>query len=105
MYELYVMPKAREDMVEIAKYISHTLKNPTGARKLANELREAALRLVVMPYRNALYTPLRSLENEYRRVKVQNYFLFYSVDEEKHRVTIYRIIYARRNFICAFNTK
>ena len=41
MYKLEYLPVARRDMIEIVRYISQELQNPTAADKLAMELIEA----------------------------------------------------------------
>ena len=98
MYNLNFLPVAKNDMVEIAKYISHELSNPTAAENLIEEMLESADRLAIFPYSNAVYVPLRPLNHEYRRLAVKNYILFYWVDEDKKTVTIARVIYSHRNY-------
>ena len=41
MYKLEYLPVARRDMIEIVRYISQELQNPTAADQLAMELIEA----------------------------------------------------------------
>ena len=98
MYSLKYLPMAKRDMADIARYISHTLANPTAAEKLASEMIEAAERLVTFPYANPAYHPIRPLKHEYRRLLVRNYIMFYHVDEARKRVTIARVVYARQDY-------
>ena len=98
MYKLEYLPIARQDMVEIVRYISGELENPAAADRLAVELIEAGDSIPVFPYTNPAYTPIRPLKHEYRKLLVQNYFMFYWVDEDKQLVTVARVIYARRDF-------
>ena len=98
MYNIEYLPSAKEDMVEIVRYISHDLQNPMAADKLAVEMVKAADGLSDFPYRNRAYMPIKSLKREYRKLLVQNYILFYYVEEEKKLVTIARVIYGRRNY-------
>ena len=90
------LPVARQDMVEIVRYISHELKNPESANLLAEKLIEAAENVLTFPYANPAYTPLRGLKHEYRKILVQSYLMFYWVDEEKKAVIIARVLYAKR---------
>ncbi|MBO5070836.1 MAG: type II toxin-antitoxin system RelE/ParE family toxin [Roseburia sp.] len=92
------MPVARKDMVEIVRYISRELNNPLAADRLATELVEAGDSIPVFPYANPAYIPLRPLKHEYRKLLVQNYMMFYWVDEEKKVVTVARVIYGKRDF-------
>lgn len=98
MYKLEFLPLARQDMVEIAQYISHELKNPAAARRLSNNLIEAAERLTEFPYLYAVHLPIRPLKREYRKTSIENYCIFYSVDEKTKTVTVARVIYAGRNY-------
>lgn len=98
MYRLDYLPIARQDMTEIARYIAHELCNPAAAEKLANEMIEAADRLTEFPYSNALHSAGRPLKCEYRKLIVQNYIMFYWIDEKGKQVTIARVVYARRDY-------
>lgn len=98
MYELVYLPAARQDMIDIVRYIARELKNPTAAERLAAELIEAGEHLPAFPYANPAYLPIRPLKHEYRKMQVHNYLMLYWVEEEKKRITVARVIYARRNY-------
>lgn len=98
MYKLEYLPIAKKDMVEIVQYISKELQNPEAATRLAMNLTEAAESLLTFPYSTPVYQPIRSVKHEYRKILVQNYLIFYWIDEEKQLVTIVRVIYAKRNY-------
>lgn len=98
MYKLEYLPVARQDVVEIVRYISQELQNPTAADQLAMELIEAGDSIPGFPYANPSYTPIRPLKHEYRKLLVQNYFIFYWVDEAEQLVTVARVVYAKRDY-------
>lgn len=98
MYKLEYLPVARKDMLEIMRYISQELKNPDAADRLAMALVDAAENLSAFPYASPVYQPIRPLRHEYRKILVQNYLMFYWVDEGKKLVTIARVIYAKRDY-------
>ena len=98
MYRLEYLPIAKQDMMEIVWYISHKLPNPAAAQRLADEMIEAAEKLTNFPYSNSVYHPIRPLRQEYRRMLVQNYLMFYYVNEAQKLITIARVIYARRDY-------
>lgn len=98
MYKLEYLPTARQDMVDIARYISHDLCNPAAAEKFALAMVEAANGLRAFPYANATYAPIRPLKHEYRKMLVQNYILFYWIEEKEKVITVARVIYARRDY-------
>lgn len=97
MYKLEYLPVAQRDMVEIARYISGELQNPVAAERLAMEFVNAAESVLTFPYSLPAYQPIRSLKREYRKILVQNFFVFYWVDEEKKLVTVARVVYAKRD--------
>ena len=97
-YKLLYLPSARQDMIEIVRYVSKELKNPTAANSLAVELVEASEDIPEFPYANPVYMPIRPLKHEYRKVLVKIYMIFYWIDEEKKTVVIYRVIYAKRKY-------
>ena len=98
MYKVEYLPVALRDMVEIVKYISFTLNNPMAAERLSEEMFEAGSKLSESPYSYPAYISSRPLKHEYRKLLVQNYILFYWVDEEKKLVTIARAVYAKRDY-------
>lgn len=98
MYKIEYLPIARDDMLDIMRYISRELNNPVAASRLATQLVNAAEDIRKFPYSAPAYTPIRALKHEYRKIPVQNFLIFYWVDEHKKLVTIARIIYAKRNY-------
>jgi len=98
MYKLEFLPVARQDITDIARYISHELSNPTAAETLANEMIEAAERLADFPYISAVHQAIKPLKNEYRKLIVKNYIMFYWIDEKGKRVIVARVIYGRRDY-------
>lgn len=98
MYKLEYLPSARQDMIEIVRYISRELGNPQAAEQLAVRLIEAGECIPAFPYANPAYYPIRPLKHEYRKLLVDNYLMFYWVDEETKTVTIARVLYAKREY-------
>ena len=98
MYDVSYLPAALTDMVDIVRYVSTQLQNPTASDHLTEELVNAVERLREFPYSFPVYVPIRLLKKEYRKLPVQNYLIFYWVEEEKKLITIARVIYAKRNY-------
>ena len=98
MYKLEYLPTALKDMIDIIRYISVELKNPDAANRLAVELVDTAESVLTFPYATPAYQPIRPLKREYRKILVQNYLMFYWVDEEKKLVTVARVVYAKRDY-------
>jgi len=98
MYQLEYLPIAGNDMVEIVRYISQELCNPSAAEKLAAEMTAAAESLIEFPYIYPAYRTFKPLRNEYRKMTVKNYIMFYYVNEKEKKVVIARVIYSRRDY-------
>lgn len=98
MYKIEYLPIARRDMVDIAKYIGVKLANPNAAERLTEKMIESAEKLTDMPYKYPVYIPVKPLKHEYRKLIVQNYTMFYWIDEDKQLVTIARVVYSGRDY-------
>ena len=97
-YKIIFEPRAVNDLNEIFKYISYTLKEPEIAKRIYNSIKKHILSLESMPYRHKLLDdePFRNLE--IRRIPVENYTAFYFVNEESKTVHIFRILYNCREW-------
>ena len=98
MYNVEYLLSAVQDMVEIVTYIARELNNPSAAERIAERLAAAGESLRDFPYAQPAYTPLRPLKHEYRKLLVENYMMLYWMTEAEKRVTIARVVYARRNY-------
>ena len=98
MYTIEYLPIAKSDMVHIAKYIGVKLEYPEAAERLAEKMIEAAEKLTDMPYKCPVHIPVKPLRHEYRKLIVQNYIMFYWVDEDKKLITIARVVYSGRDY-------
>ncbi|MBR5618711.1 MAG: type II toxin-antitoxin system RelE/ParE family toxin [Clostridia bacterium] len=96
-YDVQYAPLAIEDLRNIYRYIAHSLLEPTTALKQTDRIREGIRSLSAMPSRHPLvdWEPWRSLQ--IRKLPIDNYMVFYSVNPEVHSVTVYRIFYGGRN--------
>ena len=74
------------------------INNPLAAEKLAEEMIEAAERLTEFPHANPVHFTVKPLKQEYRKLIVDNYIIFYWIDEKEQQVTIARVLYARRDY-------
>lgn len=98
MYNVYFLPIANKDITDALKYISQKLDNIIVANNLAEQIEKAINLLGEFPYSNPVCIPIRPLKTEYRKILVKNYMLFYTVDENKKAVTVYRFIYSGINY-------
>jgi addiction module RelE/StbE family toxin len=95
MYRIHYLPLALDDLKEIVRYITYKLESPRAAERLLSKIEREVLKIANNPFRCHLYTPPEKLNYEYRVLHVDNYSLFYVVDDK--RVEIRRVIHARRD--------
>lgn len=95
MYKVEYLPAALGDLKGAVTYIAQDLGSPQAAGELAQKIVDAGEILSSMPYRKRVYHAAGPLAHEYRALCVDNYLMFYWVDEERRIVTIARVIYRR----------
>ena len=95
MYKLNILPIAKNDMDNIVYYIANDLKNISAARKLSKKFIECAKSILDFPYGLPAYTFSYKLENEYRCIKINNFLMFYTINEEMKVITIVRVLYKK----------
>lgn len=96
-YELKYLPSFIEDYWETLHYISNVLHAPQAANKLLDDADRAIAALAYDPKLGREYIKLDGTNTPYRRLLVKNHVVFYRVDDENHKIYIYRIVYGRRN--------
>ena len=97
-FNVTIETAARQDMLEIRRYISNTLKEPAVAKRIYEAIKAAVLTLEQHPMRHAVVPdePYGSLG--IRPLYVENYTAFYIVDEQVKTVHIIRVLYNRREW-------
>ena len=91
------LPTFYHDLLGTISYIGDVLMNPNAANKLLEDIEDAILKRLENPTIFAPYRPQRELKKTYYKIKVNNYFIFYSV--ENGIMEISRLIYSRRNIL------
>ena len=95
MLKVYYLPLALDDLKDIVRYITYKLESPRAAERLLLKIEKGVQKISCNPYRCHLYISPVKLKYEYRIFHVDNYSLFYVVENEK--IEIHRVIYARRD--------
>lgn len=98
-YGVYMTHTATEDLKGIVSYIVSELREPSIAKKLMGNIKEAVLSLQQMPTRHSLLGDANLAAQGIRKIVVDNYIAFYTVSEKDEVVTIVRILYSRRDWI------
>ncbi len=92
-YTVKIIPQAKEQMSEIFRYIAKTLLEPDAVLKLLSKIKNAVLSLETMPNRIALTEEEPWHSRSIHKMPVQNFFVYFWVDESKKEVHVTAVIY------------
>lgn len=96
-YNIIITPDAEDDLVGLRNYIADVLLARDTARNYIRAIRKEIASLSEMPAR---YKPVDDEpwhSRGIRRIIVNNFFVYYRVDEDQKRAFILNVIYARRD--------
>ena len=99
MYRLEILPLAKKDMDDIIFYVSHNLKNNTASKKLLKNIINGTKNIFSFPYGSPEYIPNKKykLEKNYRCLKIQNFLMLYTIEEQDKLITITRVVHNKIN--------
>ncbi len=86
-WSIYITNKASSDFAEIYNYIFYVLKAPQAAERLSDKIIEMIDALSDFP---KIYP---TAENGIRKMPVDNYLVFYELNESQRIISITRIVY------------
>lgn len=98
-YNIYVSYLAEKDLEEIVLYIQNKLYAPKVALEFLDGFELFIENLSVMPFKNPLVKDKRLALKGYRFYIIDNYLIFYIINEKELCVDIHRILYSRRNWM------
>ena len=91
IYSVNISTQADKDIRAIYEYIALTLMSPENANAQLSRLEDRINKLDNLPKRFPKY------KNEIRFMPVDNYLVFYTVEEVSKNVSILRVMYGKRN--------
>ena len=96
-FSVIYSPEAVNDLREIYTYIAYKLLVPKTAEGQINRIRDIIRSLDFMPLRYPIvdWEPWKNIEMH--KLPIDNFIVFYIVSNEKHLVTIVRILYGGRD--------
>lgn len=96
-YQIEYSVEALEDLRGIFAYIAYELLVPENARGQVKRIQKTIRSLDFMPERYALvdWEPWKS--RNMHKISVDNFIVFYIVNEDTEKVTIVRILYGGRD--------
>lgn len=96
-YKIEILPVAKNDMICIKDYISVNLQSPKAALNIIRKIRAQINDLRDNPYMYRRYEDGPYRENGLRFFPVDNYMVYYNVDEQTQTVLILRVAYGRQS--------
>lgn len=96
-YTIEYSKEAKQDLIEIKKYIKYNLQEPETANKLIAKIRTKIHELSNNPQIYAIIDDDFIKRFEIRKLIIDNYIVFYR--SQNHNIQIVRIMYGRRNWI------
>lgn len=96
MIIIYSAP-AKEDLKLIYEYIAYSLQSPSSAKSTVQKIINSINALTLFPEKHQIYNGIKLNENDIRYITVNNYMVFYSIDNSNSHILIIRIIYGRRD--------
>ena len=97
-YSLKFSTKASEDLEQIYIYIAEKLFADVAADRLLNKIEDGIMRLRDFPYSGSFVLDELLKSKGYRKLIVDNYLVFYLVNEIEKQVVIMRILYGAQNY-------
>ena len=97
IYSLNYTPVAREDMLDILMYISEELDASQSAERILDKIDSDIGRLRENPYSAPVARDDYLASQGFRMLVSGKYLAFYNVDDTERTVTVYRVVYGKRN--------
>jgi len=98
-YRIEITTRAKRDIKEIHTYITENLKEPNAADILLDRIETEILTLKHMPLRHSIERDEKLKLRNLRKLIVDNYLVFYTVNNRTKTVFIVRVLYARRDWM------
>ena len=97
-YNVIVEALAWQDMLDIRRYVSKTLMAPMAAKRIFLAIKAAIYTLEDNPMRHAVIPDEPCKWLGIRRLAVENYEAFYTLDSKNKKVCVIRVLYNRREW-------
>ncbi|MBR6502697.1 MAG: type II toxin-antitoxin system RelE/ParE family toxin [Clostridia bacterium] len=98
-YKVEYYPSAYTDLEKIGDYIAFTLCAPGAAINLIDKIQAAIEKLKAFPKTGKALDVVLPLKYAYRWLKVENYMIFYTLNENTSTISIVRILYGASDYL------
>lgn len=97
-YSYVISKQAEEDIVSVMRYITETLQNQKAANDMFAKIENAIETACAFPYANPSCEYYFINDPNTRHIVIDNYALFYEIEDEENRIVILRFLLARMDF-------
>ncbi len=98
-YIIEITKPGEKDLYKIGQYIANELLEPAKAAEVVDKIANEIFKLEEMPFRNARVDDDELASQGIRKFIIDNYIIFYVINQENKIVTIVRLLYNRRDWI------
>ncbi len=98
IYTVLLSERAESDLQDIFLYIAYNLRSVENASAQLNRLEKSIKGLTEFPERFRKYENDVYSSRNLRVMPVDNYLVFYAVDNESNIVNVVRVLYSARDF-------
>jgi plasmid stabilization system protein ParE len=96
-YSVNITDLAEEDILTTVKYISDVLKNPVAANNLLDKIERHEKMLEGTPDIYSFVQDEYLSEKGLRSVRINDYLIYYTIDEGNNAVNVIRFLYEQKN--------
>ena len=94
-YRIYITEQAEGQLSSIKNYYIEQLNSPKMAINTLSLLRSGIKKLEFMPYRIKIIDEMPWRELGYRKLKINNYYIYYWINDKKSEVYVIAVIYTK----------
>jgi len=98
VYGINITNIAKQDIRDIKSYITNELHEPVTAVNISNAILDAIVTLEQIPDRVALVKDKRLAAQGIRPLYVNNYTVFFRIDDSLDVVEVVRVLYSHRDW-------
>lgn len=97
-FKLKFTKEAQSDLFEIFDHIANNLAAPIAAGSLIDKIEKASENIALFPYAGSIPNDGTLAKKGYRLLVVDNFIIFYQVDEAALIVKVIRVVYGKSNY-------
>ena len=97
-YDVIIELSAASNIDDVFYYIAHVLREPDIAERICGSIQAAIASLQNFPMRHAIIAEEPFASKEIRPLSVENYTIFYAVDDAAKEVHVLHVVYSRREW-------